>query len=217
MITPSLSDFKKYEFLKDDVMGWAIQQFSIPQSVRIINSNCMEVCLKRDYFNRQLNEDSVQLHRSLGLNLRYQDVEDLDFIFVIIHGPLTQRELIESPKERKEGNYHWSLLCYCKEEKACFHYDSLDGHNKESCIETMRFFTHYNIFPKETPCYDPNFIPSQLSGWECGYFVIAFIYIILKECSPISKRHVEEVYSNFLGVDSIFENVCSLLLHIEKK
>jgi hypothetical protein len=93
---------------------------------------------------------------------------------------------------------HWSLLYYSKKLERSYHYDSFYGLNDEKCSSVGKLMKRYRLFTEKTKCFCPDFTPIQKSDWDCGYYMLSFIHIILKkgelEFSPISQYDIEDIY-----------------------
>jgi hypothetical protein len=156
----------------------------------------LEKELQGNTVERKKDNQSISMHDVLKM-LGIEDTEEkwLDgksVILIPVHGPHLTMEChtIEDFAKRN----HWSLLCYWIEEKTIFHYDSIQGSNTRRAKEVISLLQFFGVLPgdiKEKMSID--FIPGQAGTWECGYFTIMEMVIIVAKSPPrpISKKDVE--------------------------
>jgi hypothetical protein len=138
------------------------------------------------------------------LDLNANSLDKSDIIILPVFGPLLTSEtnsvLLENHMPIDRGSEHWSLLCYSKSEKKIFYYDTLSRLNYRRAQEVFMYLTYFGIIPKETSFIEPEFIQFQGNGWECGFFVIIYTFIIITKhpCRPVSDIDINDRYSKYL-------------------
>ena len=132
------------------------------------------------------------------------DIDKVDAVIAIVHGPCCEEELsslyTDTQRQTTNPNDHWSMMLWCREGEAegtAFHYDSLGHFNRERCLETVRVLRKYGILPKSlNGVYRPKFVPEQKGSWECGYFVLLYLYLITRTANTVNPLTEEVVGKN---------------------
>lgn len=89
---------------------------------------------------------------------------------------------------------HWSVAIYFKDPTPrLYHYDSYrvlkrttqnttidESENNEKFLELCIDLIKHKIIPKETKIFDPK-TWVQENDWECGFFVLYFVYMVFRE------------------------------------
>lgn len=118
------------------------------------------------------------------LSLEGVDIDKVDAVVAVVHGPSCEDELSSLYTDQGQilnPNDHWSMLLWCRKDGGAgtaYHYDSLGGLNRDRCLEAARVLRKYGVLPGNlSDVYQPNFVPVQKGGWECGYFVLLYLYL----------------------------------------
>ncbi len=144
------------------------------KKIHFINSEWSETLYKR-WSNQKFSiEDSK---RSLGL-LRVVE-ETFDIVFVALY-----------------NSSHFSLLCAMNDK--IIHYNSIEGSNLElagfwsGMLPRLGLFSKAEIYKRASP--------QQADDWSCGYYVIAFVELLLRR-----KDHFDKM--PYININAVVEDV----------
>jgi hypothetical protein len=92
-----------------------------------------------------------------------------------------------------KGSKHWTLLCYFTRMKEFFLYDSMSYGDLSDIKDLIDKLCEIGVIEEGIPLYRPTFIPKQPGVWQCGYYLLSFIKLVLECNGPISKTKVFEL------------------------
>jgi hypothetical protein len=84
-----------------------------------------------------------------------------------------------------ETSKHWSLVFYCKDPHYIFHYDSMQSMNARLAEEVVAMYKKKGIIREDIKLIEVVFSPQQEDVWECGYYMILILMIIMQKQEPL--------------------------------
>ena len=219
--------------LDDEIMHFIINDiFKINElnaNILYISSLNIKNVLRKDFQKKyQCIGDIRKRNETVKKDLGIPDsttIKDYTVIMIVLHGPHT---LNDNPYNFNLDNCHWSLLTWFKFNNKSFHYDSISTLNSNMCKKTITILQQYNVLPETIfDFFIPKFIQHQQGSWECGYFVLMFIKIIIDNIKnstktmempqPISRYEITEKYQKWIknitlnGVGTFLYFLCDSL------
>ena len=116
-------------------------------------------------------------------------INEMEWVFY----PINNNEKTDSV-----GGTHWSLLMFCKKENKYYHYDPIEGMNKDHAKKlVINIIDMCNFGAKGLPDYKEIKCPQQDNTFDCGPFVMLYIqkltnYLISGKEPNIYKVHRDE-------------------------
>jgi len=152
-----------------------------------VDSLLLHVQRKTDDIDSQISKFKSQMNE-----LKCND-RDRNFIyFVLFH------------------NQHWSLAILSKRDKQLNHYDSIPGSNEEEFeLLKSRLISIGMINKKEYKFSNPDWF-TQRGGWECGYFTVFVLWIVLFNNRLIEKQQLEKIQTE-TGLYNAIEDMIKLV------
>lgn len=196
--------------LDEDTIHAVIGNVFCPQKTRgglvYIASLNLQNVLKNDYNGRYSKESESQERVRIDLGLSGQDLSKTDMVIAVIHGPYTEEETQNVYNVLDENvNNHWSILCWIEKNNRAYHYDSLASCNSSRCAEVVRVLRKYAIIsPLLENFHEAEFMPIQMEGWECAYYVLLLFHILMDnrennaETFAVTKHQMETQYRSLI-------------------
>lgn len=161
--------------------------------------------------------DQYQVLKLLGLETEWSTKASL--LLIPVHGPSLHSSSSKSYDTALRD--HWSLLCYCLDRNEIYHYDTLSVDEKKTASvntnkahEIIEILKLYRIIPEDAKFFQPDFIPRQNGGLECGHYVILWMILMIAKYPnrPLSNKDFEERYK-YLDVTKVeyMKLLCSLI------
>jgi Ulp1 family protease len=182
-------------FLKDDTIDFFAEKYSQSSEIGYVSSiNSQAVFSKIQKYGFQYYQ-AKDIKKELGITGKEKGIQ------IVIH-----------------YKSHWSLVWYWAKDNRLYHYDSLLNHNLERAKYVISTFQVLGAIPFTEKWIQPTHYPLQESGWSCGYFVCACIYVLndKEEISPISFKDIRDRYCTLFMNEIVMKDTISTLLCIEK-
>ncbi len=228
-IQKSTEFINQKKMLNDEIMHFIINDiFGIKElndDILYISSLNIENVLRKHFQKKyqcigDIRKRNEKVKTDLGIT--GSTIKDYKVIMIVIHGP---RTLNDNPYNFELDNCHWSLLTWFKFNNKSFHYDSMSTLNSNICKKTITILQQYNVLPETIfDFFIPKFIQQQQGGWECGYFVLMFIKIIIDNIKnstempqPIGISQIKGKYQKWIknitlnGVGTFLYFLCNSL------
>ena len=102
-------------------------------------------------------------------------------------------------KSDSVGGTHWSLLLFCKKENRYYHYDPIEGKNKDHAKELILNTLELNNFRLGAlPEYRQAKCPKQENSYDCGPYIMLYIREIINNI--ITGK--ETIMHHFNGIEA---------------
>lgn len=114
-------------------------------------------------------------------------------------------------------NYHWSIIIYIKELKLLFHIDSILNYHLKYFYKFIEIINcNLNIELNEIIILNSI---KQKGTWECGYYLILFFYLFIKNYNNDNKNFLNQFKIDLLKEYDInlFINCLNQLLDLNFK
>jgi hypothetical protein len=122
---------------------------------------------------------------------------------------------------------HWSLLLfinYIDGKKLWCRYDSFSSSHKDYIQQILSTFTKHNILKTENHKYVKRKVPKQKGLWECGVYILMYIYLVmvhrnlipdnkLKNCNDNKMRGMVQRMTKLI---SIFEDINKDMAYLDQ-
>ncbi len=200
------------ELISDDVMDTIAKHiFNVKEKTLFLSSLNLQVVLSKlhrnDYpSNAEKRKDKIWKDLDMFDRIKHS-VNDCESVIAVIHGPHTESTLQNVYSSELDRNSHWSLFAWFKSKGKAYHYDSMSPVNSKRCEEVFVMLRDYGILPEKlNDFWVPHFMSQQRDGWECGYYVLLILKLILDKTQygvahPLSRVDVTTLYREWF--DSI--------------
>lgn len=105
--------------------------------------------------------------------------DSLDILIILINS---------GPYDGSNISSHWSVMSYFVKTKKIYIYDSMGQTNLTKSMKFILKLERLGIIEESTELLIPKFFPSQQSNWECGYYVMQVIKMIVETKSPLYRE-----------------------------
>ncbi len=169
--------------------------------VVVIGSTNLSPVLTR-WWTGDLDPQKKDMFKMLGVTR--DEVAKAEAIIIMIHGPLTSRELSASELYGDaKVNSHWSALVYFRGASDLYHYDSAGAINQNRAQEAAGVLIKAGVLEQSlrgAKVLVPEFFPHQTTSWECGHFFLLVVKIVADKhpARCITASDVDDTYRLFV-------------------
>jgi hypothetical protein len=185
---------------------------------KLVSEKALEEYKKRKGYDLK-TFDELKLWRACGFSEKQVEskLQIIQTILIPVCGPNLPHEIYGSYISQKpaEQNNHWSLLCYYRPTNKVYYYDPLGTYNIRRAKNTLEYFQLLRIIPGDCEFIIPDFTVTQPGNWQCGYYVIMYIFMILVKnpTRPLSTNDIKERYASYFGHDLKFVDLIIDIIH----